>query len=228
MIERPSPNFGLRPAGGPIDMLILHYTGMASAAAALDRLCDPGSGVSAHYVIDEDGAVHHLVDEAMRAWHAGVACWAGDTDINDRSIGIELVNPGHEFGYRPFPRPQVAALEALACDVLARHPIPPRRVLGHSDVAPGRKADPGEMFDWRLMAGRGIGVWPATGDGAAGCDTATARRLLAGYGYRLDGGEKAFAEVVTAFQRHFRPERVDGVVDAETFDRLSSLCAAQA
>ena len=149
--HRPSPNFGPRAPDKPIDILLIHYTGMESAEAALDRLCDPAAQVSAHYLIEEDGTIWSLVDEQHRAWHAGIAYWAGETDINSRSIGIELVNPGHELGYRPFPMPQMEALAGLAREILARHTIPNHRVLGHSDVAPERKCDPGELFDWAWL-----------------------------------------------------------------------------
>ena len=147
-------------AHAAIDMLVLHYTGMRSAAEALRRLTSPEAAVSAHYLIDEDGAVWRLVPEERRAWHAGVSYWRGRRDINSASIGIELVNPGHEFGYRAFPEAQVAALEVLCRDVLSRYQIPPRHVLGHSDVAPARKDDPGELFPWRRLARAGIGLWP--------------------------------------------------------------------
>ena len=151
-VARPSPNHDARPAGGAIDMLLLHYTGMTSAEAALSRLCDAAAKVSAHYLIDEGGGVYALVAEERRAWHAGVACWAGEEDINACSIGIELVNPGHEFGYRAFPQAQMDAVTELCLDILRRHPIPGHRVLGHADVAPGRKEDPGELFDWAALA----------------------------------------------------------------------------
>jgi N-acetylmuramoyl-L-alanine amidase len=222
--DLPSPNCEPRPPGASIDILLLHYTGMKSAAAALERLCDPAAKVSAHYLIDEDGAIVRLVPENMRAWHAGVASWRGASDINDRSIGIELVNPGHEFGYRPFPEAQMAALEALARDILARHPIPPARVLAHSDVAPGRKQDPGELFDWARLARAGIGIWP--GDAASEARPSSAaelQSLLAAYGYGVPQSGAYDAETaaaVTAFQRHFRPARVDGIADAETIARL--------
>src|SRR5215468_7605155 len=160
-VDMPSPNHDDR-GGVAIDMLVLHYTGMQSAKVALDRLCDPVAKVSAHYSIDEDGTVYSHVPEARRAWHAGVSFWAGATDINARSIGIELVNPGHTCGYRPFPEAQMRALEELARSILARHSIPAHRVLGHSDVAPARKIDPGELFDWRRLARAGIGLWPET------------------------------------------------------------------
>jgi N-acetylmuramoyl-L-alanine amidase len=208
MNERPSPNHG--PRSGAVDMLVLHYTGMTSAAAALDRLCDPAAQISAHYVINEDGTVWRLVPEERRAWHAGLSSWRGRSDVNDASIGIELVNPGHEFGYRPFPEPQIAALENLGCEILARHAIPPRNVVGHSDVAPQRKDDPGEFFPWPRLARAGIGLWPAPPMPPAPADLAQA---LATIGYALDGH---LARVVTAFQRRFRPARCDGIADDET------------
>ena len=154
MIDTPSPNYGARPARVSIDLVVLHYTGMPTARSALARLCDPAASVSAHYLIEEAGAIHRLVAEERRAWHAGVASWMGATDINDRAIGIELVNPGHAFGYRSFPDAQMDALEALLATILARHDIPPHRVVGHSDVAPMRKQDPGELFDWQRLARR--------------------------------------------------------------------------
>ncbi|HLJ64751.1 MAG TPA: N-acetylmuramoyl-L-alanine amidase, partial [Stellaceae bacterium] len=141
--DRPSPNHNDRPGTGEVDMLILHYTGMKSADAALERLCSIEARVSAHYLIEEDGATWRLVEEHARAWHAGVSFWGGRTDINDASIGIELVNPGHEWGYRPFPAAQMTALVALCHGILERHPIPPHHILAHSDIAPQRKADPG-------------------------------------------------------------------------------------
>lgn len=228
--ERPSPNHDARPKGQVIDILVLHYTGMRSAAEALDRLADPAAKVSAHYLIDEDGTVWAMVPEARRAWHAGVSSWAGATDINARSIGIELVNPGHEFGYRPFPEMQMAALESLARGILGRHPIPPRRVLGHSDVAPLRKEDPGELFDWARLAAAGIGLWPdsraAVPDGGASSDIAALQAGLARYGYGVPQTgilDDETRKVIAAFQRHFRPSRVDGVPDAETTARLMAL-----
>ncbi len=207
-------------------MLILHYTGMESALAALARMCDKAAAVSAHYMIDEDGTITRLVAEEMRAWHAGISSWAGAADLNDRSIGIELVNPGHEFGYRDFPESQMAALTALAVDIVARHAIPAPRVLGHSDIAPDRKTDPGERFDWPRLARNGIGVWPdPVAPAGAVPDAAETRELLGRYGYCVGDGAAGLAETVTAFQRHFRPDRVDGVMDAETFARLEILCA---
>jgi N-acetylmuramoyl-L-alanine amidase len=228
--ERPSPNHDARPGDGVVDMLILHYTGMRSAAAALDRLCSAEAKVSAHYVIDEDGTLWRLVPEERRAWHAGVSSWRGRRDINGASIGIELVNPGHEFGYRPFPEPQMAALETLAGDILRRQPIPPRHVLGHSDVAPQRKSDPGELFDWARLARAGIGLWPdfaALPPAAAGI--AALQEHLAAIGYdtpRTGSLDEATKQVIAAFQRHFRPSRCDGKADAETRQLIAALAAA--
>ncbi len=199
-------------------MLVLHYTGMKSAAAALARLCDPRAQVSAHYLIDEHGLVYRLVPEERRAWHAGVASWAGETDINSRSIGIELANPGHEHGYRDFPEAQIDALIELARGILARHPIPPHRVLGHSDVAPARKSDPGERFPWKRLAGSGVGLWPSAG-GPGASELTTLQRDLAAFGYAVDATGRPDTQtrsVVSAFQRHFRPMRVTGEADAET------------
>jgi len=216
IIEKASPNFNDRPAGSPVDMLVLHYTGMISTEAALDRLCDPAAKVSAHYLIDEDGTVYRLVPESRRAWHAGLSAWRGHRDVNGRSIGIELANPGHEYGYRDFPAPQMSALTDLAGAILSRHPIPPRNIVGHSDIAPDRKLDPGERFDWRSLAERGIGLYPAQ----AGVADGDVLSLLAEYGY--DTGAR---QVVAAFQRHFRTRRIDGKADAETQSILGSLIA---
>ena len=212
-IERPSPNFNPRPA--PADILLLHYTGMPSAEAALARLTDPAAQVSCHWLIDEDGTVHRLVAEDMRAWHAGQSFWAGERDINGRSIGIELVNPGHEWGYRPFPAKQMTALAALAAGILERHAIPAARVLGHSDVAPARKQDPGELFDWAWLAGRGVGLWPAADAPAVEGDPAA---LLVAIGH-----EAATPDDVAAFQRRYRPRLLDGVIDAETGLRIGQV-----
>jgi N-acetylmuramoyl-L-alanine amidase len=221
VIASPSPNHDARNAA--IDMLVLHYTGMQSGTAAIARLCDPAAKVSAHYLIEEDGRVFALVPEDRRAWHAGVSYWAGARDINNRSIGIELVNPGHEFGYRAFPEAQIAALTDLARGILARHAIPANRVVGHSDVAPARKDDPGELFPWAQLAGQGIGVWPNPGDDP-GDDQV--RALLTRCGYDPD---VALDKVVSAFQRHFCPAalatRVDGMADRQTRRMLSGLNA---
>jgi N-acetylmuramoyl-L-alanine amidase len=217
--QRQSPNHGPRRIGAVIDMIVLHYTGMADAASALDRLCDPRAEVSAHYLIGEDGFVWNLVPEGRRAWHAGVSSWAGDADVNGRSIGIELVNPGHGQDYRAFPEPQMAELERLCHDILRRHPIPAWRVLGHSDVAPGRKRDPGELFDWRRLAAAGIGLWSDSGPGPDGnADGDAFGRLMRRFGYQDDR-----PDAVAAFQRHFRPGSMTGQVDAETMARLADL-----
>ena len=224
LIERPSPNHDARPEGLAVDILLLHYTGMESGEAALERLCDPAAKVSAHYCVEEDGRVFQLVGEDRRAWHAGVASWCGARDINARSIGIEIVNPGHEFGYRPFPAAQTAAVIALSKAVLSRHPIPMPRVLGHSDVAPLRKEDPGELFDWPGLAEAGVGLWPPD-DSAIGGDLPedkVAGALTAiGYGFV----DEDLPAVIRAFQRHYRPSAITGEADAETRRRLAALLA---
>jgi len=217
MIETPSPNFDARD-DTTIDMLVLHYTGMHRVDDALQRLCDAAAEVSAHYLIDEDGTTHRLVPEDQRAWHAGVAYWRGHTNINARSIGIELVNPGHEHGYRAFPEVQTEAALALCVDILARHDIPARNVVGHSDVAPQRKTDPGEFFDWLRFADAGVGLWANEADMIDGSPENIAR-LLSEYGYEVEDG----LATVKAFQRHFRPERVNGRVDGPTLRRLQGL-----
>lgn len=212
-VEMSSPNHDDRGAAA-IDMLVLHYTGMKSAGESLARLCDWSAKVSAHYTIDEDGTVYVHVPEARRAWHAGVSCWAGATDINACSIGIELVNPGHEFGYREFADAQIEALITLCHGVLMRHPIPSARVLGHSDVAPARKEDPGELFPWARLARAGIGLWP---EAVAGDPEPEA---LGRYGYDLNAPRD---KVITAFQRHFRPHKLDGQWDGECAGLLAWL-----
>ncbi len=221
-VERPSPNFDRRPAGAggeaTVDMLVLHYTGMRDAEEALAHLCDPAAKVSAHYVIDEEGTVFVLVDEGCRAWHAGAASWRGRGDVNGRSLGIELVNPGHEFGYRAFADAQMTALQGLARDILARHPIPPRNVVGHSDVAPRRKRDPGELFDWARLARAGVGLWPFDSEPFEAGDDEVRSRLGA-FGYETED----LSLTVAAFQRHFRPAAVTGEVDGETAGRLEAL-----
>lgn len=225
--DRPSPNHDARPDGAPVDMLILHYTGMDSGAAAIARLRDPAAKVSAHYVVEEDGRILRLVPEDRRAWHAGVSHWRGMTGLNARSIGIEVVNPGHAHGYRPFPALQMAALCDLCCDILARHPIPARHVLAHSDIAPDRKEDPGELFDWEGLARNGVGLWPADArvlwPAAEECAPGDPAALLAAIGYRPD---LPLSVLLSAFQRHWRPGRVDGMADAETLARLAAVAAA--
>ena len=216
-IERPSPNFDVRAQ--PVTMVVLHYTGMVTAAAALDWLTDPVSKVSAHWVVAEDGQAVRLVDEASRAWHAGKSWWRDTTDINSASIGIEIVNPGHEFGYRPFPAPQMDAVEALVRAAVARHGIAPSNVVGHSDIAPARKEDPGELFDWPRLARAGLAAaTPAAGVDPAWTDDGTLAALHR-YGYDVTDGRAA----VVAFQRRFRPSRFDGIIDAETRAILRSL-----
>jgi len=209
----PSGNHDDR-GGAAIDMLVLHYTGMASAKEALVRLCDPATKVSAHYTVDEDGTVYAHVPEARRAWHAGVSSWAGASDINARSIGIELVNPGHKFGYRDFPDTQIQALITLCHGILLRHPIPSARVLGHSDVAPARKEDPGELFPWVRLAKAGIGLWPQVVASDLGPEA------LQRYGYDPNVPQES---VVTAFQRHFRPTKLNGIWDGECAGLLAWL-----
>jgi len=212
-VDMPSGNHDDR-GGAAIDMLVLHYTGMASAKEALVRLCDPATKVSAHYTVDEDGTVYAHVPEARRAWHAGVSSWAGASDINARSIGIELVNPGHKFGYRDFPDTQIQALITLCHGILLRHPIPSARVLGHSDVAPARKEDPGELFPWVRLAKAGIGLWPQVVASDLGPEA------LQRYGYDPNVPQES---VVTAFQRHFRPTKLNGIWDGECAGLLAWL-----
>jgi len=214
-VDRPSPNHNDR-GGAPVDMLVLHYTGMQSGAVAIDRLCNTAAGVSAHYTIDEDGTVYAHVAEARRAWHAGVSHWAGVDNVNSRSIGIELVNPGHEYGYREFPEDQIASLVTLCHGILLRHPIPSARVLGHSDVAPARKDDPGELFPWARLAEAGIGLWPDTVQSDLGAEALTR------YGYDPKASQD---KVITAFQRHFRPAKLDGQWDGECAGLLAGLLA---
>lgn len=235
-VAAPSPNFDARPLGTPVDILLFHYTGMETGAAALARLVDPDARprVSAHYTVDEDGTIFAHVAEERRAWHAGLSYWAGATDINARSIGIEIVNPGHEFGYRSFPDRQIEAVIELSLDILQRHSIPPERVLGHSDVAPARKQDPGELFPWGVLAAAGIGLWPGRaptsvcpsgeegwGEGDAVFESGL-RRF--GYGIRPDT-DVSVEDAVAAFQRHFRPARIDGRADEECAAILAALLA---
>ncbi len=212
-------------------MLVLHYTGMKSAQAAVARLCDPEARVSAHYVVDEDGSILRLVDEGRRAWHAGKGAWQGETDCNAASIGIEIVNPGHEFGYCDFPDAQIDAVISLVSDIRTRWTIPDARIIGHSDLAPERKQDPGERFPWKRLASLGHGLWfePAPeridalgaplGEGDEGLGVIVLRAGLHRLGYGLQPGgdyDEATKLTVEAFQRHWRPSRVDGVADGET------------
>ena len=218
IVETPSPNFNERQL--PVSMIVLHYTGMQSAEAALARLTDPAAEVSAHYLIDEQGQVLVLVDEALRAWHAGASFWRGVTDVNSASVGIELVNPGHDFGYRPFPIPQMAALLRLLPEIVQRHGIAAANVVGHSDIAPTRKIDPGELFDWEQLASHGLAVpRPRAALTDPPWDDAGVAAALARYGYAVDDLPAA----IRAFQRRFRPEAVTGLADAETRAILNQL-----
>ena len=230
IIQKSSPNFDYRRGGQKPEMVIIHYTGMTDNQEAIRRLCDPRSIVSTHYVIDDIGECLQLVDENNRAWHAGVSSWAGNDDINSCSIGVELCNPGHEHGYKCFPEKQMATLLRLGGDILARHSILPQFVLGHSDVAPTRKFDPGEFFDWRRLAKHGIGMWPDQSPAAdehtireTNCDAddrdvSLLQGKLArfGYGIEITGRyDEQTALVVMAFQRHFRQNSITGVLDME-------------
>lgn len=202
LVETPSPNFDER--GRNVDMIILHYTGMPTGKGALDRLTDPASKVSSHYVVDEDGTIHALVGENKRAFHAGVSNWKGEADINARSIGIEIVNPGHEWGYRKFPTEQIAMVIALIKDIRTRHDVPAARVLGHSDVAPQRKEDPGELFPWGKLAAEGVAIGRYAGDEDASISYEDALSMLRAIGY--DAPDKAHAAALVAFQRRFCPK----------------------
>src|SRR5581483_5961916 len=230
LVEMPSPNHDPRAPGSRIDILVLHYTGMKTAEAALQRLCDPEAKVSAHYTIDRDGTVYRHVPEELRARHAGVSWWAGVRDVNSHSIGIELVNPGHEFGYVPFAGAQIAALIDLCSGIFARHKIPPARVVGHSDVAPDRKEDPGELFPWKQVAEFGIGLWPHANplpqqEKERGEGERFAEKLSRfGYGTPPDV-DWPLEKTIAAFQRHFRPSCINGIADAECAALLERLLA---
>lgn len=234
-----SPNIEPRAAGKFPRYLILHYTGMETAERACNWLCVPESKVSCHYLVDEQGRITQMVGEELRAWHAGVSSWEGETDINSTSIGIEIHNPGHAGGYPDFPRDQMVAVADLCADIIARHGILPEHVLAHSDIAPARKTDPGEKFDWAFLHARGVGHWVAphpAGSGAylqqgdSGTPVLALQGLLKMYGYGIeptgeyDDGTRL---VVTAFQRHFRPNRVDGVADHSTVATLHALLSAR-
>lgn len=234
----PAHNVEERRNGAVPRLVILHYTGMASAEKAIDWLAREESRVSCHYVIDEQGGITQLVPERLRAWHAGVSCWHGETDINSHSIGIEIHNPGHSDGYPDFPKRQVDAVIALTRDICGRQQIPPHGVLGHSDIAITRKIDPGEKFPWSRLARHGVGLWvkPSpivedSGDSAdlSGSSAAEARTLLRSLGYDVapqGAFDSQLAAVITAFQRHFRPARCDGKLDRSTLSTLRRLCEA--
>ncbi len=230
-----SPNHGERLGTTRPLLLILHYTGMPDGQGALERLSDPAAEVSCHYLVGEDGEIVQMVPEARRAWHAGQSVWEGVTDINSHSVGIEIVNPGHEWGYRDFPAGQMASVRALSRDIVRRHAVLPHHVLGHSDIAPLRKTDPGERFDWASLAADGVGLYvppvPIRGGrffspGEAGqpIEALQAMFSLYGYGLQITGVYDRLTEaVVTAFQRHFRPALVDGICDASTIETLRDL-----
>jgi len=234
----PSPNFGERRNGRLPDMILLHYTGMENADEALTRLCDPDSEVSAHYVVLEDGDIIQCVREAMRAWHAGLSSWAGEEDINSCSVGIEIVNRGHDWGCPDYPQRQIAALITLCRGICLRLNVPPQRVLGHSDVSPERKRDPGEKFPWHLLANSGVGHWTTPVPiqpghslilGAHSEEVLSFQQALLNYGYKIELTGRYDAQtlqVVTAFQRHFRPARVDGIADLSTLQTLRLLQAS--
>jgi N-acetylmuramoyl-L-alanine amidase len=234
----PSPNFEARAGGAP-DMILLHYTGMQSAEEALARLRDTAAKVSSHYLVHADGRVIQLVPEASRAWHAGESSWAGEADINSRSIGIEIDNPGPDFGYPDFPPRQIEAVIALCRDIAARHRIRADRVLAHSDVAPERKQDPGDKFPWDVLHRAGVGhlvppaplqAGPTLARGDRGEAVLMLQTMLARYGYGVSSSGEFDASteaVVRAFQQHFRRARVDGVADTSTVATLRDLLASR-
>lgn len=226
-IDRPSPNFDERGRG--VDTIILHYTGMPTGVEALARLVDPQAKVSAHYLVEEDGRLFRLVAEDKRAWHAGISSWKGESDINARSIGVEIVNPGHEWGYRDFPEAQMRAVIALLKDICARHDIPATRVLGHSDVAPGRKEDPGERFPWARLAAAGLAVAPYDGPPDAGAPYDVALSALRTIGYEVADaapGRPAPAAAIIAFQRRFCPKALGQGMDPLTRAALAHVARA--
>jgi N-acetylmuramoyl-L-alanine amidase len=237
VIPAASPNFDMRK--GPPDMIVLHYTGMRTGAEALERLRDPEAKVSAHYLVEEDGRIFTLVAEERRAWHAGVSFWKGERDINGCSIGIEIVNPGHEFGYRAFPDAQIEAVIALVGDIRTRWTIDDARIVGHADVAPGRKEDPGELFPWKRLAQAGHGIWvepdPAPGaplsegDEGVGVFALQAGLTRLGYDSAPSGKfDSHTAAILRAFQRHWRQEKVDGIADGATRARVIAVLRAAA
>jgi N-acetylmuramoyl-L-alanine amidase len=218
MIKTPSPNFDER--GLPVTMLVLHYTGMQDAASAIARLTDAEAKVSAHYLIAEDGQIVQMVDEEQRAWHAGKSYWRGITDVNSASVGIEIVNPGHEWGYRPFPEAQIEALIPLVKAITLRHKITRGNVVGHSDVAPARKDDPGELFPWERLAKLRLAL-PSPTKNLMDPHWTDGGFLLAleRFGYDVSDGPAA----VRAFQRRYRPTNLDGLIDGECRAKLLAL-----
>ena len=241
VVERvePSPNFDERTGLARPDMIILHYTGMQFAHEAVHRLCDPKARVSSHYVVMDNGAIVQLVPEIKRAWHAGVSSWNGDTDINSRSVGIEIANPGHDFGYPEFPARQIAAVITLCRSILTRNIIRPENIVAHSDVAPARKQDPGEKFPWKRLAQSNIGLWvepvaitegPVLRPKDTGDKVTELQKALTDYGYGIDVNgtyDTVTQEAVTAFQRHFRPAKIDGLTDTSTRETLRKLLVAR-
>ena len=225
-IDRFSPNHGARPEPARIDMLVLHYTGMTTARRRWSGCAIPPPVSAPIIVVEENGVIWRLVPENRRAFHAGVSCWEGERDLNAVSLGIEIVNPGHEWGYREFPDVQMASVEALCADLISRHSIPAHRVVGHSDIAPDRKTDPGELFDWPRLARAGIGIWPPANASEPECKIDRAQSLddLTAIGYCAT--ERSMSSALIAFQRRFRPSRCDGRLDAETAARLSEVRAA--
>lgn len=232
----PSPNVGDRIGVPGPELIVLHYTGMPDANEALQRLCDPAAQVSAHYLVFEDGRIVQMVAESARAWHAGVSFWRGERDINSRSVGIEIANPGHDFGYPDFPEPQIASVLALCGDIARRRAIGRAGLVAHSDIAPARKKDPGEKFPWARFAAAGLGLWvepaaltlagEALSLGHSGKAVEDVRGALARIGYEVSSGalyDDELASVVAAFQRRFRPARIDGAADASTRDTLARL-----
>jgi N-acetylmuramoyl-L-alanine amidase len=234
-----SPNFDERTGLARPDMIVLHYTGMQFSQDAIMRLCDPKARVSSHYVVIENGSIVQLVPEVKRAWHAGVSSWNGDTDINSRSIGIEICNPGHEFGYPEFPARQIAAVITLCRSILTRNIVKPENIVAHSDVAPSRKQDPGEKFPWKRLAQSGIGLWvepvpiaegPVLKPDDTGDKVVDLQKALADYGYGIDANgtyDASTRDVVTAFQRHFRSAKADGLTDVSTRETLRKLLVAR-
>ncbi len=235
---RVSPNFGPRREGMKPDMIVLHYTGMETGDGAEAWLCNPASEVSSHYLVHEDGRIVQMVREGDRAWHAGKSSWGGQSDINSCSVGIEIVNPGHAFGYPSFPEHQIDAVIALCRGIIGRHSIVAERVLAHSDVALGRKIDPGEKFPWRNLHEAGVGHWVAPsprngrqalrpGDAGNAVEELQSMLALYGYGVEITGQYDAQTETtVQAFQRHFRSRCVDGVADSSTLSTLRRLIAS--
>jgi len=231
--KKPSLNFDDRAL--PISMLVLHYTGMESGDAALERMRDPNAKVSAHYMIEEDGGIFQLVDDEKRAWHAGVSFWNGESDINSSSIGVEIVNSGHEYGLPEFPDNQIEAVMSLSSELIEKHDILNTNVVGHSDIAPGRKQDPGEKFPWKKLAQNGIGYWPEGigddmrvlfDDGARDRGVSVIQRGLAYIGYSIEvNGEldQNTRVVLVALQRRYRPNKIDGLIDVQTLEIITKL-----